>query len=129
MAFSYNCYKYNREWFLVEMIIDAKPSEIEFEKIVVPNENVRESDWQCPYMEQYLNSDGTEKLCEAYDVPEEDSSPCRISFFIYNENPKKLFAFGKKKSVLRTPYGEFELSDKEKIPERLRKIIEFDECD
>lgn len=128
MVLKYNCYKYSKNWFLVEMVFDIKPSEIEFEEIVVPDENLKERDWQCPYMEQYLNSDGTEKICETYDVPKEDSAPSRVAFFIYNEYPKTLFS-KRKTQILRTPYGEFELSDKEKLPPRLKKIIEFENFD
>ena len=128
MVREYSCYKYSKNWFLVEMVLDVKPSEIEFENIVVPDKLIKKSNWQCPYMEQYLNEDGTKKICETYDLPEDDSAPSRISFFIYNEYPKTLFSKGKPQT-LRTPYGEFELSDKEKVPGRLKKIIEFEECD
>lgn len=78
-----------------------------------------ESSWQCAFLEQYLNEDGTEKVCETYDVPEENTQPCRIAFFIFKGEEK----------ILSTPYGDFELSSKNAVPERLKQIIEFEEED
>ena len=113
----FGCYDYNDEWLLIELALDVASSDIEWESIVVPNDELDEEDWQCPYMEQYLNDDGTEKLCEMYDEPEETVKPCRVAFFIYKDEAE----------VLRTPYGEFDLSDVKKLPKRLKEIIEFEE--
>lgn len=99
------------------MALNISSAEIDWDSMVVPNENLDEGDWQCPYMEQYLNADGTEKICETYDEPEEEMNPCRIAFFIYKEDSH----------TLRTSYGEFNLTDVEKMPKRLKNIIEFDE--
>jgi hypothetical protein len=117
MVREYSCYKYSKNWFLVEMVLDVKPSEIEFENIVVPDKLIKKSNWQCPYMEQYLNAEGTKKICETYDEPEEEVNPCRVAFFIYKEGSR----------TLRTPYGDFDLTNIEKLPKRLKSIIEFEE--
>lgn len=119
MVKQYKCYRYNEEWLLIEMVLDIPSSEIDWMNIVVPNEELDEGDWQCPYMEQYLNADGTEKLCEVYDEPEEDVCPCRVAFFIYDDDLP----------TLHTPYGDFSLGEKEELPARLREIVEFDEED
>lgn len=113
----YDCYDYNEEWYLVEMLLDLSVSEIDWDNIVVPEDGVSESDWQCAYMEQYLNENGTEKICETDDEPEDDVKPCRVAFFIY-----KVPA-----NTLHTPYGDFELKNSKKVPERLKDIIEFEE--
>ena len=113
----FGCYDYNDEWLLIELALDVASSDIEWESIVVPNDELDEEDWQCPYMEQYLNDDGTEKLCEMYDEPEEPVKPCRVAFFVYKDEAK----------VLRTPYGEFDLSDVQKLPKCLKEIIEFED--
>ena len=119
MVKEYHSYRFNDEWLLIEMVLDVASSEIDWMSISVPDENLDEGDWQCPYMEQYLNADGTEKLCEVYDEPEEDVCPCRVAFFICDtEQP-----------VLRTPYGDFPLDGEEELPARLKGIIEFDEED
>ena len=43
-------------------------------------------------------------------------NPCRIAFFIYKEGSR----------TLRTPYGDFDLTNVEKLPKRLKNIIEFE---
>jgi hypothetical protein len=117
MVTYFSCYKFNKEWLLVEMALNISSAEIDWDLIVVPDEELDESYWQCPYMEQYLNADGTEKICETYDEPEEEVNPCRIAFFIYKEGSR----------ILRTPYGDFDLTNIEKLPKRLKSIIEFEE--
>lgn len=112
----FHCYNYSREWYLVEMALDIPPSEIEWDKLVVPEDGVEERDWQCAYMEQYLNDDGTEKICDTYNEPENDEKPCRVVFFIYKEGG----------NLLRTPYGDFPLTTSERVPKRLKNIIEFE---
>ena len=115
----FGCYPYNEEWLLVEMVLDTVWSEIDWNAMAVPHEELDEEDWQCPYMEQYLNSEGTEKLCEVYDEPEEDGAPVRVAFFLYREDAE----------ILRTPYGDFDLTDLQVLPARLSAIIEFDNED
>ena len=113
----YGCYKFNREWLLIEISWNIASSQIDWDAISVPNNELEEDYWQCPYMEQYLNEDGTEKICETYDEPEEDVNPCRVAFFIYKDGSP----------ILQTPYGNFDLTNIEKLPSRLKKIIEFEE--
>jgi len=113
----FGCYDFNKEWLLVEMVLNVSSSEIEWDAIVVPNDELDEEDWQCPYMEQYLNEDGTEKICETYDEPEKAVKPCRVAFFIYKDEAQ----------TLRTPYGEFDLSKPRNLPKRLKHIITFDD--
>ena len=117
MVTLFNCFSFNKEWYLVEMAFTVSPQDIDFGKIVVPEEGVRESDWQTVLAEQFLSADGTERICELYDVPDYDEPHARVAFFLYKTDSK----------VLRTPYGEFELSGAEKAPERLTAIIEVDE--
>ncbi len=117
MVTLFNCYSYNDEWYLVEMALTIPPNEIEFIKIVVPEEGVEESNWQVAYAEQYLNNDGTERICDLYEIPDNGDSSTRVVFFIYKTDSH----------ILRTPYGEFELSDENEAPDRLLDIIEFEE--
>ena len=117
MVTTFNCFGFNDEWYLVEMALSIPPKDIKFNKIVVPEEGVKESDWQTVLAEQFLNNDGTERICDLYDTPDTDDSNSRVAFFIYKTNSH----------ILRTPYGEFELSDAEEVPGRLKEIIEIDE--
>ena len=117
MVECFRCYDFNDEWYLVEMILNKASSEIDWSAIVVPDNSLDESEWQCAYMEQYLNKDGTQKICDTYCIPEPDVTPSRVVFFIYKDGSR----------LLRTPYGKFELESGHQIPERLRAIVEFDE--
>lgn len=112
-------YDYNEEWYLVEMLLDLAASDIDWDDICVPEAGIPERNWQAPYMEQYLNEDGTEKLCETYDIPDGDVSPCRVAFFVFKTSA----------DTLRTPYGDFALQPTEPLPERLNRIVEFDDVD
>ena len=115
----YKCYDFSENWYLVEMILDVPAWEIDWEKICVPQEGVREADWQCAFMEQYLNETGTEKICEVYDEPAENVMPSRVAFFIFKVSGQ----------TLSTPYGLFRLCASDPVPERLKEIIEFVEVD
>lgn len=72
-------------------------------------------------MEQYLNAQGTEKLCETFDLPREDVRPCRVVFFLFKDEQKA--------TTLCTPYGDFALASGAKVPARLARIVEFEEAD
>lgn len=117
MVTLFNCFSFNEEWYLVEMALAVPPEKIDFEGIVVPEEGVAPGDWQTVLAEQFLNADGTERLCELYDTPEPGAADSRVAFFIYKTAAH----------ILRTPYGEFELSDAQETPDRLKDIIEVDE--
>lgn len=57
-------------------------------------------------------------ICELYDEPRPPAKPCRIAFFIYRTG-----------DVFHTPYGDFSISHTDKIPKRLKRIIEFEKPD
>ena len=117
MVTEFNCFSFNDEWYLVEISLDIPAQDIKFDEIVVPENDVPEMDWQTVLAEQYLNLDGTKKICELYDTPDTNDSNSRVAFFIYKTNSH----------TLKTPYGDFELTDAEQVPERLKAIIEIDE--
>ncbi len=112
----YGCYDYNEEWYLIELILDVSASEIDWSNIFVPENETKKENWQVPYMEQYLDRDGTKKICKTYEEPKEYIKPCRVVFFIYKDSA----------NVLSTPYGVFELSIESKVPERLESLVEFE---
>ena len=111
----YGCYDFNKEWYLVEMLIHEAFSDVDLYEFVVPDPELDEDNWQCAYLEQFLNTDGTKRICKLYDEPTTDVFPCRVAFFILKYAP----------SVLRTPYGEFSLAGAP-MPKRLKGIIEFE---
>lgn len=112
----YGCYDFNDEWLMIEMLLDCTCDDIDWGKFVVPQEELKPDLWQCAYLEQYLNEEGTERICDLYDEPEEAVSPCRAAFFIYKLGMPKL----------RTPYGEFDLTNPQDVPERLVGVVEME---
>ena len=105
--------------FLVEVIINEFTDNIDLMDFCVPDNTQDKSYWQVAYMEQYLNLDGTDKLCETYETPAEQSKPSRLVFFLFKTNNQKL----------STPYGDFIITNLQQLPDRLAKLIEFDEFD
>ena len=43
MITDFHCYNFNDEWYLVEMALAIPPKDIEFGKILVPEEGVEKS--------------------------------------------------------------------------------------
>ena len=114
----YECYDYNEELLLIEMLVDDSSDNIDWGEFTAPEKGIDKDDWQCAYLEQYLNVDGTEKICELYDEPDPEVKPCRFAFFIYR--------YPEQEKRLLTPYGEFSLENPKPMPKRLIKCIEFD---
>ena len=113
----FDCYKFKRKWILVEMIIEDFSDKIDFYHFTIPENGLLKLDWQIAYLEQYLNLEGTENICDLYETPKPSVSPCRIVFFIYKKRAGK---------VLSTPYGEFPITKLNRLPKRLKKIIKFE---
>lgn len=116
---NYQCYNYNRDLYLIDMTLNLDSDKIDWNEISVPETGVSPMNWQAPYLEQYLTLDGKEKLCELYDEPFPTVNPCRVVFFIYKCSGK----------ILRTPYGDFPLTDIEDTPKHLKRIVEYEEVD
>lgn len=113
----FNCYRFKRKWRLVEMVIEEFSDNINLSYFTIPESGKPELDWQVAYLEQYLDMEGTQRICGLSETPNPPVNPCRIAFFIYKKRKGK---------VLRTPYGEFPIDQSEKLPERLKKTIEFE---
>ncbi len=112
----HGCYRFGRNWRIVELTLPCTPDEIDWFGFSVPEEGVGEYDRAVPYMEQYLSPDGTEKLCDAWEEPEDQQSPSRVAFFLPVTGG----------DTLETPYGDISLTDPGPLPERLRAILEFE---
>lgn len=112
----HGCYDFNKTHLLIELTLDLTPDLIDWFGFSVLEADVDEFDRIVPHMEQYLTPDGKDKLCEAWDEPEEQAAPTRVAFFIRKNEA----------SILETPYGNIDISSPERTPERLRSIIEFE---
>lgn len=104
--------------YLIELMIDDKPSNIDVSKIMLIDEELDENDWQVAFDEYYLNPEGTEVIGDYCDLPEDDTDKTRICFFMY------LFDFDK---PITTQYGIINLPKSKKMPRRLSEIIEFED--
>ncbi len=113
------CYDFHEEVLLLDVVIEDQFQNIDLMEFTVPEEGCKKSDWQVPYMEQFLYCDKDEKLCPTYEEPDDDTSPVRICFFIFKGEG----------TILQTPYGNVDLSDPLPLPDSLAEIIEFDEED
>ncbi len=114
----FGCYDYTEEWYMVEMQIGVSTNEIVWEEFVCPQSIMPSHAWPRAYLPQYLNEEGTARICDIYQEPDEPISPARVVFFIYRHNLPD--------SLLKTPYGDFDLKPAGEIPERLVDHIEFD---
>ena len=110
------CYNFNKSYIVVELTLDMTPDEIDWFGFSVPDESLDEFDRIVPHMEQYLTPDGTDKLCDAWDEPEEQEKPTRIAFFLRKSDC----------TVLETPYGNIDVSITDRLPLRLKEILEFE---
>ena len=63
-----------------------------------------------------LTPDGKDKLCDAWDEPEIQESPTRVAFFLRKSDCP----------TLETPYGNIDVSQTERLPLRLKEILEFE---
>ncbi len=117
----YGCYEFDDDLTLIEMAVDDYSDKIDFSQFVVPDVELDEDDWQSAYMEQYLNEEGTEKICELYDNPKPALKPCRFAFFIH--------CYDTQDKILKTPYGDFSIDKPSALPDRLSSCIEYEEED
>lgn len=112
----FGCYDFNEKWLLIEMQADVSWKWIRWHQFEVPEEGVDDANRQAPYLEQYLNEAGTERICELYDRPRGNTAPCRFVFFLYKTEAQKLVC----------QFGEFNLTETQPVPERLLGVVEFE---
>ena len=115
-ALFFRSYDYNEEWLLIEMQIDLSWKWIRWHQFEVPQDGIDSANWQVPYLEQYLNDAGTERICDLYETPNENAAPCRFVFFLYKTDATKLIC----------PFGEFDLTNPASMPDRLIGVVEFE---
>jgi hypothetical protein len=75
--------------------------------------------WQVPYDEHFLNSDGSKVLNPNYPDEVPDDHNLRVAFCFHYLDFQR---------PIKTPVGDLELPEVTKIPERL-KILEYDPPD
>jgi hypothetical protein len=110
----------NTDVSLVEVLVQAKPSEVEVGEFTQEEPDTPRDSWQAAYMERYLNETGDTVIGDDMDLPGDDKSPTRLTFFMYYLDTTR---------PMLTPFGEVNLSQRIAVPDRLKDIIPFDEVD
>ncbi|ARU59945.1 hypothetical protein CBW65_01875 [Tumebacillus avium] len=105
----------NVDLLLVEVLVDAKPSVFDAGEFTQEDERLPKESWQVAYDELYLNADGNELIGDFMRKPEVDTVPARLVFFMYFLDVRK---------PLLTPFGQVELTEPTKMPDRLLKLVE-----
>lgn len=113
-------YPINEDVHLIEVRLQAKPSELDMGKFTQENPDLPRGSWQVAYDEQYLNESGDQVIGDGSNMPEEDRAPTRVAFFLY---------FVTFNTPLRTPMEEIRLPSPTPLPERLKNIIHFVDVD
>ena len=115
----------NPDASLVEVRADRPPSGIDVTGFTQEVPNVDRAEWQAPYDERYLNSEGTLEIGERWAMgwkPQRDvrePATSRLTFFMHNLDRNR---------PLITPDGQASLPDRVPIPERLA-FIEYESPD
>ena len=108
--------KENKNVYLVELGIKTNHENVVINKFTQAIDGKDRLDWQTPWDEKFLNIEGTRITGDYMDSPTDTSNFTRLVFFFH------FLDFDK---PLLTQYGELELSNPEKVPERISSIIEY----
>ena len=100
--------------YLIELWIDAPPRQVELSQFYSCDPRLKRSDWQVPYDEHYLDSEGTSVLGDFLDRDTVPGDETRLAFFLYTED---------RSIPLTTPWGDILLSQTMPLPARLRRIV------
>jgi len=110
----------NSDVSLIEVLVQARPSDIDVGQFTQEEPGTSRDSWQVAYMERYLNETGEMVIGDDMDLPSQDESPTRLTFFMYYLDTAR---------PLLTPFGEVNLPQRIAAPDRLKDIIPFDEVD
>lgn len=99
--------------YLVELWISAPPRQVDLSRFYQQGPRQKETDWQVPYDERYLNTDGTEVLGDFFSRDTIPGEETRLAFCLYTEDPGL---------PLNTPWGDISLAETKPMPERLQNL-------
>ncbi|QVK17824.1 hypothetical protein KHQ81_13435 [Mycoplasmatota bacterium] len=110
-------YEFDKDKVLVELTIDELSTEIRFNEFYLYEKNIKQIESQSPYLEQFLDKNGLNRISDIYGNMEQAVKPSRLVFFMF---------FVSEGSLIKTPYGDISVDKIKRLPERLRNIIEFE---
>ena len=108
----------NSDVTLVELVINKKADEFDLGEFTQEIEHQPRFNWQAPFAEKYLSLDGETIIGDDFDQPEFLTDNTRLTFFFYFLDPSK---------PLVTPFGQLQLTQKQEQPERIRRLIKFED--
>ena|SRR5688572_13109045 len=108
----------NPDVSLVELLINKKADEFSLTDFTQEEETRPRDSWQAPFNERYLSLDGETIIGDDFDLPEILSDTTRLTFFIYFLDPSK---------PLVTPFGNLKLTQKQEPPERIKRLVKFED--
>ena len=108
----------NPDVFLVELSINDSPSNVDLMSFVQEDKSKPRDSWQTAYDEHYLNDSGTEVIGRCFENERLMGIKTRLAFFMY------FIDFGK---PLLSQYGEIKLPNPTPMPDRLARIIDFED--
>lgn len=100
--------------YLIELWICVPPLQVDLSRFYQQDPRQKETDWQVPYDERYLNSEGTEVLGDFFSRDPIPGDETRLAFFLYTEN---------RNLPLNTPWGEISLIETKPLPKRLQILV------
>jgi hypothetical protein len=101
---------------LIELGIKTNHKNVDIGAFTQAQDGIDRMSWQTPWDEKFLSEDGTRITGDWMDSPTDTSDFTRLAFFLHFMDFQK---------PLLTQYGEMDLSNPEKIPNRLSLIIEY----
>lgn len=110
----------NKDAHLIEVLVNAWPSELDVGKFTQENPSLPQNGWQVAWDEHYLNESGDIVIGDYFEKPSDDIRSTRLVFYLFGvdfEHP------------LLTPFGPVRLPGPTPMPKRLEKIVYFVEPD
>ncbi len=105
---------------LIELNINASPTDVDVSSFTQKDDKLPKDSWQTAYDEHFLDEDGTQVIGTFIEQDNLIGDITRIAFFMY------FIDFCK---PLLSQYGEITLPEPTSMPERLSKIIPYEQVD
>jgi len=101
---------------LVEIMIHDGEGLFDVGEITQEDTSQPADNWQVPYDERIISADGSTILTEPFEAQEQEEGwmgDFRLGFFFHHLDPSK---------PLLTPFGELQLPESERLPDRLQSF-------
>ena len=109
----------NSDVSLVEVTVYKNWNEFDVSDFTQEVPGVNRSSWQAPFFERYLNPEGNKVIGDFFKKPiVQKEGVTRMTFYIYYLDQNK---------QLDTPFGKMKLPAKTNPPDRIQRIIKFED--